>query len=40
VRTATLRFPAGCAVEGKVYAEAMNAHGLESYSDPIVFTWK
>jgi hypothetical protein len=40
VRSATLRFPADCAVSGKVFAEAMNAHGLESFSDPILFTWK
>jgi hypothetical protein len=40
VRSATLRFPADCAVEGKVFAEAQNAHGLESFSDPIVFTWR
>jgi hypothetical protein len=40
MRTATLRFPPECAVSGRVYAEATNAHGLESISDPIRFTWK
>jgi len=39
-RSATIDFPAGCAVSGRVYAEATNAHGLESISDPIRFTWK
>jgi len=40
LRSATIDFPAGCAVDGRVYAEATNAHGLESISDPIRFTWK
>jgi hypothetical protein len=39
VRTARLRFPARCAVAGKVFAEATNAQGLESFSDPIWFSW-
>ena len=39
VRSATIEFPAGCKVSGRVYAEATNAHGLESISDPIRFTW-
>ena len=40
MRSAKLAFPAACAVSGQVYAEATNAHGLESISDPIRFTWK
>ena len=39
-RSATIDLPAGCAVSGRVYAEATNAHGLESISDPIRFTWR
>ena len=40
LRSATIDFPADCAVSGRVYAEATNAHGLESISDPIRFKWK
>jgi hypothetical protein len=38
-RRAHVRFPAGCRVSGKVFAEATNASGLESFSDPIWFTY-
>ena len=30
---------AGCRVSGKVFAEAINASGLESFSDPIWFVY-
>jgi hypothetical protein len=40
LRSAAIDFPANCAVSGRVYAEATNAHGLESISDPIRFTWR
>jgi hypothetical protein len=40
LRSATIDLPADCAASGRVYAEATNAHGLESISDPIQFTWK
>src|SRR5204862_7576785 len=36
-RTARIRFPPDCQVLGKVFAEATNASGLESFSDPIWF---
>lgn len=39
-RRAQVRFPAHCEVLGKVFAEATNASGLESFSDPIWFTYK
>jgi hypothetical protein len=38
-RSARVRFPAGCRVSGKVFAEATNASGLESFSDPIWFVY-
>jgi hypothetical protein len=38
-RSARVRFPAGCRVSGKVFAEATNASGLESFSDPIWFVF-
>jgi hypothetical protein len=38
-RSAHVRFPRGCRVSGKVFAEAINASGLESFSDPIWFTY-
>jgi hypothetical protein len=38
-RSARLRFPAGCDVTGKAFAEATNAAGLESFSDPIWFRY-
>jgi hypothetical protein len=38
-RTASIRFPPRCAVSGKVFAEATNAEGLESFSDPIWFSY-
>ena len=40
LRSATIDFPAGCAVSGRVYAEATNAHGLESIGDPDPVKWK
>jgi hypothetical protein len=39
-RRAQVRFPEGCEVLGKVFAEATNASGLESFSDPIWFAYK
>jgi hypothetical protein len=39
-RSARVRFPAGCGVAGKAFAEATNAHGLESFSDPIWFEFR
>jgi hypothetical protein len=39
-RRAHVRFPGGCEVLGKVFAEATNASGLESFSDPIWFAYK
>ena len=38
-RSARVRFPAGCDVTGKAFAEATNAAGLESFSDPIWFRY-
>jgi hypothetical protein len=38
-RRAHVRFPEGCEVLGKAFAEATNASGLESFSDPIWFTY-
>lgn len=38
-RTARLKLPTHCDVAGKVFAEATNAHSLESFSDPIWFRW-
>ncbi len=38
-RSARMRFAAGCDVTGKVFAEATNAAGLESFSDPIWFRY-
>ena len=39
-RSARVRFAAGCDVSGKVFAEATNAAGLESFSDPIWFSYE
>ncbi len=39
-RRARVRFPDRCAVTGKVFAEATNAHSLESFSDPIWFEYR
>jgi hypothetical protein len=39
-RRAQVRFPAGCEVLGKVFAEATNASGLETFSDPIWFAYE
>lgn len=36
-RTAQIRLPAGCRVAGEAFADATNAHGLESFSDPVRF---
>jgi hypothetical protein len=36
-RTARVRLPAGCRVAGEAFADATNAHGLESFSDPVRF---
>jgi hypothetical protein len=36
-RTARVRLPAGCRVTGEAFADATNAHGLESFSDPVRF---
>jgi hypothetical protein len=38
-RRATLTFDPACEVVGKVFAEATNASGLESFSDPIWFRY-
>jgi len=38
-RSAHVRFTAGCSVTGKAFAEATNAHSLESFSDPIWFEY-
>jgi hypothetical protein len=38
-RSAHVRFDTGCEVLGKIFAEATNASGLESFSDPIWFTY-
>ncbi len=40
IRRARVRFSARCAVRGKVFAEATNAHSLESFSDPIQFEFR
>jgi hypothetical protein len=39
-RSARVRFRAGCEVLGKAFAEATNASGLESFSDPIWFAYR
>lgn len=38
-RTARVSFPPDCGVIGKAFAEATNASGLESFSDPIWFQY-
>ena len=38
-RTARVRVPAGCRVTGEAFADATNAHGLESFSDPVRFAY-
>jgi hypothetical protein len=38
-RSARVRFPPGCDAYGKAFAEATNAQGLESFSDPIWFSY-
>ena len=40
VRSGRVAFPPGCAVSGKAFAEATNAHSLESFSDPIWFEYR
>jgi hypothetical protein len=37
-RSARLRLPRGCRVTGEAFADATNASGLESFSDPVRFT--
>ena len=39
VRSARMPLPAGCAVTGEAFADATNAHGLESFSDPVRFAY-
>ena len=34
---ARVRLPAGCRVTGEAFADATNARGLESFSDPVRF---
>lgn len=36
-RIARFRLPAGCRVTGEAFADATNAYGLESFSDPVRF---
>ncbi len=36
-RTGRFRLSAGCRVTGEAFADATNAHGLESFSDPVRF---
>jgi hypothetical protein len=38
-RTARVRLPAGCRVTGEAFADATNASGLESFSDPVRFVF-
>ena len=38
-RTARVRLPRGCRVTGEAFADATNASGLESFSDPVRFTY-
>ena len=40
VRSGRVAFPPGCTVSGKAFAEATNAHSLESFSDPIWFEYR
>ena len=40
VRSGRVVFPPGCTVSGKAFAEATNAHSLESFSDPIWFEYR
>lgn len=37
-RSARVRLPRGCRVSGEAFADATNASGLESFSDPVRFT--
>jgi hypothetical protein len=39
-RSGRVSFPAQCAVSGKAFAEATNAHSLESFSDPVWFEYR
>jgi len=39
VRSARVPLPEGCAVTGEAFADATNAHGLESFSDPVRFAY-
>ena len=38
-RTARVPLPAGCRVTGEAFADATNALGLESFSDPVRFVY-
>ncbi len=38
-RSARVRLPRGCRVTGKAFADATNASGLESFSDPVRFAY-
>jgi hypothetical protein len=38
-RSARVRLPARCRVTGEAFADATNAHGLESFSDPVRFAY-
>jgi len=39
-RSARVRLPRGCTVVGKAFADATSASGLESFSDPVRFTYR
>jgi hypothetical protein len=39
-RSGRVTFPADCIVSGKAFAEATNAHSLESFSDPVWFEYR
>ena len=39
-RSARVRLPRGCEVTGKAFADATNASGLESFSDPVNFSYR
>jgi len=39
-RSARVALPRGCRVTGEAFADATNASGLESFSDPVRFAWQ
>jgi hypothetical protein len=39
-RSARVPLPAGCRVDGEAFADATNALGLESFSDPVRFVYQ